>query len=70
MMAWHNGWQMGWMGFGGILLVICILFIAWVAFLARQDGSRSTPEEILKRRYAAGEIDDTEYESRLKQLRK
>ncbi len=68
-MSWHDGWNMGWMGFGLILMAVCILFIAWVSLRPRQDGGPGSPKEILKRRYAAGEIDQSEYATKLKELR-
>jgi uncharacterized membrane protein len=36
----------------------------------RADGSADSPEEILRRRYASGEIDRAEYEERLRNLRR
>ena len=67
-MTWNSGWQMGWMGFGGIFLVLGILFLAWVAFRPRTNSGIETPEKILKRRYAAGEIGSAEYADKLKNL--
>jgi len=64
--------------FWGGLIVLIILGIRW---LLRQDRAASNahgrsmggpqsedPLEILRRRYAAGEIDDEEYERRRKNL--
>jgi putative membrane protein len=71
-MFW-NGWHMGWMWFfwGLVILLLILLF-------QRATGSPSAPpseaqpsaEEILKRRYARGEIGKEEYESKLEGLRK
>jgi putative membrane protein len=70
-MSW-NGWHMGWMWFfwGFVILLLVLLF-------QRATGSPRTPsetqpsaEEILKRRYARGEIGKEEYESKLEGLRK
>jgi putative membrane protein len=55
-------------------LVVLVLFIWAVARMARMPGNGSpredSPETILKRRYARGEIDQQEYERRLTELRK
>jgi len=67
-MAWHSGWQMGWMGFGGIFFVLCILVLAWVSFRSRVNPRNETPEVILKRRFAAGEIGKEEYADKFKKL--
>lgn len=70
-MFW-NGWHMGWMWFfwGFVILLLVLLF-------QRATGSQRTPpemqpsaEEILKRRYARGEIGKEEYESKLEGLRR
>ncbi|MFZ5660257.1 MAG: SHOCT domain-containing protein [Pseudomonadota bacterium] len=74
---WEDRWGMGWgMGPMGWLLMllswVAVIGLAiWlVAFLSRRP-SRSTPPsalEILKRRYAEGEIDKEEYEQKRKDL--
>jgi uncharacterized membrane protein len=41
-----------------------------VSAINRGPESSSSPEEILRRRFAAGEIENDEYERRLEELRK
>ena len=76
-MHW-NDWEWG-MGGGMILwtLLIVAIVIVLVVFVARAAGPAQrpkdlddSPEEILKRRYAHGEIDRDEYERRLSDLRR
>ena len=71
------GSGMGWMGFwmacawiGGLAI---LMLLVW--FVARAGAGPSarideTPEQILKRRYARGEINREEYDGRLADLRK
>lgn len=68
MMGWYGGWgMMGWFGGVGMLLLLVGL-VAVVALLAR--GSRPTERnppsdtaiEVLRRRYASGEISQQEFE--------
>lgn len=81
MMGWGWGWDMpGWGGhwMGGVfMLVFWVLVILGVAFLVRSLSSRGgaggtaqeeSPLEILKRRYARGEIDKVEFEEKKKAL--
>ena len=61
-----NGWVIIW------IAVLIILFVA-VWMVARYTGlssfeRNSAPLEILKRRYARGEIDKAEYEERKQNL--
>jgi len=54
------------------LLVLVVLGIVWlVRSLRRPAGARAadSPEELLRRRYATGEISDEEYRQRLAGLR-
>ena len=60
------GWGMGFGGwmFMGLFWVVLIGLGAWlvVALLPRvRSGGPETPEEILDRRYARGELDTEEY---------
>ncbi len=63
---------MGGMWIFWILIIIAAAFvIRWVVVASRgAGGSRETPEQILKRRYASGEIDKTEYGCMLMDLRR
>lgn len=74
--GFHAGW-MGWMGWWmGLWMVFwlgVLVLLVWI--VARAAGgpfwrTDETPEQILKRRYARGEIEREEYERRLSDLRK
>ena len=79
MYGWWDGSPAPWYGmiFGPIMMVVFIvltvLIIAWVlraVGLGWQSDSkvRDTPLDILKHRFARGEIDRAEYEDRRKLL--
>jgi len=67
-----------WMGFGGgfmwlfwILIIIAIVMLVKAGTSGSNQSSNppnETPMEILKKRYARGEIDDVEYQRRKKEL--
>lgn len=65
---WHAG---GMWIFWIAVLVVVTLVIAWAS---RRVGNRvstyESPEEILQKRYARGEIGRDEYQERLEQLRR
>ncbi len=75
-LMWGGGW--GGMGFGPIFMILVlvavvalvVLLIRWLAGLGREDpGAYMTPRgksplDILKGRYARGEIDKQEFEER------
>ena len=77
---WHSGWGWGGMIFGGGLLMAAfwIVVIALVVLLVRRvggsapphhpDQARPTALDVLRERYARGEIDKEEYEERRKTL--
>jgi len=78
--GWHmdqgfmGGWGMGWMMlvFWGLVLVGLVLIIRWLFQLSIKDrpgfSGGSNAIEILKERYARGEIDKAEFESKKKDL--
>lgn len=62
----------GWMMFVWWFLIIALVVFA-VRFLVKANQSsnnKETPMEILKRRYARGEIDEEEFNKRKNELRK
>lgn len=53
------------------VLVLAVLSSVWLLRRLRNGDDRApreTPQELLRRRYAAGEIDDAEFERRLSAL--
>jgi putative membrane protein len=70
-MHWWNGdWHVGWMTVWWLLAVVLIAVVVWVLVRAggTLGGGRETPEQILKRRYASGEIDRETYQRMLTDL--
>jgi putative membrane protein len=63
---------MGYYGFWWIIAIAIIIGIVWA--IARTNRSAmprgDSPEAILKRRYASGEIDKDQYEKMLADLRR
>ena len=71
--GFHAGWMGWWMGLWMLFWLGVLILLVWiVARAASSKGWRTdeTPEQILKRRYARGEIEREEYERRLTDLRK
>jgi putative membrane protein len=57
--GWHIGWE--WI----IGLIILVLVVLLLVKMFRKDSSESSPDalELLKKRYARGEISKKEYEN-------
>lgn len=66
------GWHMGWMAFSWLAFAALLGAFLWFAAAARRRGHKTgrSPEQVLKQRYAKGEIDEPTYEHMLEQLRK
>ena len=67
-------WSMGWMWIWWVILILLMVaLVFWAASASRRSGTHlapPSPEEILKRRYASGEISKQEYEEKLAGLRR
>ena len=68
--GWH-GWWMGWMWAFWIILIV---FMGWLVLRVGSrprdvQQERRTPEEILRERFARGEIDTEEFQRRIEVLR-
>ena len=68
-----GGWGMGWLMivFWGLVLFGLILMIHWLLTAIRNEKSGpadADAQEILKRRYARGEIDRDQYDQMRKEL--
>ena len=73
--GWSAGNMMGWFGGGIMMLVFWVLFIALIVWLVREFGSRNSHAasdsralDTLKERYAKGEIQKEEFESKKKDI--
>ena len=72
---WPMDGHMGWMGPWWLLaLALLVVVVVWVlargAAMTSPPRDEDSPEAILKRRYARGELSEEEYERRLSNLRK
>ncbi len=74
--GWGAGDMMGWFGGGIMMLVFWVLFIALIVWLVREFGGKNSHAlhsdsralDILKERYAKGEIHKEEFESKKKDI--
>ncbi len=69
---WGHMGNMGWMWIVwiGVIVGIILLVRGLVTSSPGGIGERETPEQVLKRRYAKGEIEKQEYEQKLEDLRR
>jgi putative membrane protein len=68
-----GGFHAGWMSLWMIVPLLIVILLVWIVVRSASGPSwrsEDTPEQILKRRYARGEIEREEYERRLTDLRK
>jgi putative membrane protein len=73
--GFHAGWMGWWMGLWMVFWLAVLLLLVWIVARAAGGSGQAwradeTPEQILKRRYARGEVEREEYERRLTDLRK
>jgi putative membrane protein len=64
------GWMMVWWWLFWILIIAAVVWLLAKAVAGRATSQDDSPETILKRRYARGDVSRDEYDQRLKDLRK
>ncbi len=77
MMWWDHGWGWGdWLGMSMMMLAFWGAVIGFIVWLIRTNSSRQNApppparaEDVLAERFARGEIDEAEYQERLRALR-
>lgn len=63
------GWGMGWWWIIGIIIIVVIIWIVLKTMNSNSNtSSDKTPLDILKERYARGEIDKDEFEEKKRNL--
>jgi putative membrane protein len=66
------GYGAGWMLFWGLFLIAVVAWVVWSVTRGPRSHQERGPssEEILKDRFARGEIEPEEYRARLQELRR
>jgi len=68
--AGHMGYMWIWWLLGALVVVAFVWALVKTSPAGRQvEAARESPEQVLKRRYAAGEIDREEFTAQLNDLR-
>ena len=68
---WFDGGHMIWMALSWLIGIgLFVLLVLFIAGTIRPSQPNESPDTILRRRYAAGEIDTEEFERRLAVLHK
>jgi putative membrane protein len=67
-MWWNDYWSMPWMFFGPMMMIIFVIICVTLMFLIMRGGTwrgrNADAVDILRERYARGEINQTEFEER------
>lgn len=74
--GWGPGWGWGWFAAGHLLwwVVVIVALVVLVRWAIQRSGPRAAPPppdralDLLRERFARGEIDETEFEARKRTL--
>jgi putative membrane protein len=69
----YHGWGMGMMGWGWLVSLVVLILLVWMVVKLTNQGSSSQSKSdsalnILRERYARGEIDKEEFDAKKKDL--
>ena len=68
-MFWDHAWGMGWMMYGWLIWLVIVVGVVWIVVRSASrapgagPGAEDSPETILKRRYARGDITKEQFET-------
>ena len=70
----YHGWGAGMMGWGWLFGVVILVLLVWMVVKLTNQGSAAQPKsdsalDILRERYARGEIDKEEFDAKMKDLK-
>ena len=69
-MSFPTHWE-GWMWTWWVFLALGVVLVVWlIARANRQSREAESAEELLRRRFGAGELDEAEFRERLAALRR
>ena len=70
-MHWNTWWHSGgmWLFWFGVLAIVGVVIYLMMRSMKKAEPPRETPQELLKKRFARGEIEREEYERAMKDLR-
>ncbi len=70
-MHWDTWWHAGgmWLFWLVVFAVVSVAIVFAVRAMRKSEPPRESPQEILKKRFARGDIDRDEYERAMKDLR-
>lgn len=70
MHGWNGDGHMSWMGIWWLVGAAIIAVVVWALVRSSLlNGSSKSPEQVIKRRYAKGEIDQATYQRMLAEIK-
>lgn len=70
----YHGWGAGMMGWGWLISLVILVLLVWMVVKLTNQSNTTQPKsdsalDILRERYARGEIDKEEFDAKMKDLK-